>query len=93
MVLEYYYSPPAQASQLEELQKKLEEKIDSKVEEIKNEIINDGLKTQEVKTETIQREDLMEILKNLELENAKNEKTIEENQKTLNTLKVLLELQ
>ena len=40
MVLEYYYSPPAQASQLEELQKKLEEKIDLKVEEIKNEIIN-----------------------------------------------------
>lgn len=86
MVLEYYYSPPAQASQLEELQKKLEEKIDLKVEEIKNEIINDGLKTQEVKTETIQREDLMEKLKNLELENAENKKIIENKQKTLKTV-------
>lgn len=28
MVFEYYYNPPAQASQVEELQKKLEEKIE-----------------------------------------------------------------
>ena len=44
------------------------------------------LKTQEVKTETIQREDLMEKLKNLELENAENKKIIENKQKTLKTV-------
>jgi len=83
MVLEYYYNPLAQASQLEELQKKLEEKFDLKVEEIKNEIMNDGLKTEEVKTETIQKEDFMEKIRILELENAKNKKIIENNQKYL----------
>lgn len=87
MVFEYYYSPPAQVSQIEELKKSLEEKIDSKMEEVKNDLLNDGLKTQEVKTETIQKEDIMEKLKNLELENAKNRKTIENNTKTLNTVK------
>jgi hypothetical protein len=52
MVLEHYYNPPLQADQIEEFQKKLEEKIDSKIEEIKSEIMNDGLKAQQIKKMT-----------------------------------------
>jgi len=86
MVLEHYYNPPLQADQIEEFRKKLEEKIDSKIEEIKSEILNDGLKAQQIETETIQKNDLTEKIKNLELENKKNKKIIENNQKTLKTV-------
>ena len=87
MVFEYYYNSPAQANQIEEIKKSLEDKIEEKIEEIKIEIKRDGLKTHEIETETIQKEDIMERLKKLELENAKNKEIIENKQRTLNTVK------
>ena len=49
VVFEAYRNPPAQASQIEDLKKYIEEKFDSEIEKVKNELLNDGLKTQEIK--------------------------------------------
>ena len=80
MFIEYYLDPPAK-------QGALDAKIDELFEKLQKEIENQGLKSEEVKVEVVQENDLMERIKELEQESQAKQKIIDNNKRAFETLK------